>query len=244
MEPFFSLLLPCFNAAAHIERALQSIAEQSEKDFELLIIDGGSTDETPHIVARYIDHVRWFRSESDGGIYDALNKGLAEARGEYIYILGADDQLASPNVLREARQGIEQAQKPDIAYGAVAQTDARNARVLPWHQSVFNHQLYWRNCLHTQSCFYKRSVITQLGFDTHYRVLADYHLHLRLFKRKVSHAAILVHVANCSAQGLSKQFKSELYLEEWRIKRRELSLLMAIFQWPWVWMKYFYKKTG
>lgn len=244
MAPFFTLLLPCFNAAAHIEGALQSIVAQSEIDYELIVLDGGSSDATSQIIEKYLDHIRWFRSEADAGIYDALNKGLAEARGEYIYILGADDRLASSNVLHKVRQCIEQAQWPDIAYGAVAQTDACNAHVLPWHQSSFGQKLYWRNTLHTQSCFYKRSVIAPLGFDVQYKVLADYHLHLRLLKLVSSHASMPVHVANCSAQGLSKQFGQDLYKEEWRIKRRELSLLMAMVQWPWVWMKYFYKKTG
>ena len=94
-----SVITVCFNSAATLEQTLKSVASQSHADVEHIVVDGASTDDTPAIIARNRDRLATVISEPDRGIYDAMNKGLANATGDVICFLNADDQYTSSNVL-------------------------------------------------------------------------------------------------------------------------------------------------
>jgi len=94
MYPKFSIIVPTFNAAASLDQALLSVRSQQYPAAEVILVDGGSTDDTLAIAARYEDIIGQLRSERDNGIYDAINKGVALATGDLIIVLGSDDQLA------------------------------------------------------------------------------------------------------------------------------------------------------
>ncbi|MCC8194941.1 MAG: glycosyltransferase, partial [Deltaproteobacteria bacterium] len=98
--PFFTIVTATYNAAEVLSGLLDSLTAQTCQSFEVLIQDGGSSDATVEIIAGYKDrlNVRW-ASEKDSGIYDAWNKALPAARGEWILFLGADDRLDAPDVL-------------------------------------------------------------------------------------------------------------------------------------------------
>jgi len=80
----FSIITVCFNEAAHIRETCESVVEQSCKDFEWIVVDGGSTDGTLKIVEEYRERITVLISESDNGIYHAMNKGIQRANGEYL----------------------------------------------------------------------------------------------------------------------------------------------------------------
>ena len=88
-----SVVTVCYNAADTIEKTMLSVLNQTYHDIEYIIIDGGSTDGTVEIIRKYADRIAYWVSEPDKGIYDAMNKGIKVATGEYIYFLGADDLL-------------------------------------------------------------------------------------------------------------------------------------------------------
>jgi len=99
--PRLSIIIATWNAARTFERCLRSIIGQDFTDWELLIADGGSTDSTVDLIRRHEAHIAWWRSEKDEGIYDAWNKALDYARGEYIAFLGADDAWHTPSILKQ-----------------------------------------------------------------------------------------------------------------------------------------------
>ena len=89
--PLFSIITVCYNETGNIKKTLDSIIEQSFRDFELIVVDGGSTDGTKEIVQEYEQNIAWWCSERDNGIYNAMNKGVSHATGEYVIFMNAGD---------------------------------------------------------------------------------------------------------------------------------------------------------
>ncbi|MBL7985738.1 MAG: glycosyltransferase, partial [Flavobacteriales bacterium] len=89
--PLVSIVTVVYNGAATLERTIQSVLAQSHPRIEYIIMDGGSTDGTLDILRRYDDRIAYWRSAKDKGIYDAMNKGIAECTGEWIGMINAED---------------------------------------------------------------------------------------------------------------------------------------------------------
>ena len=100
--PLFSVVIPSLNHGVYLERALSSVLCQASEDTEVVVVDGGSTDESVSIIRRYEERLAWWCSEKDNGQSAALNKGFAIARGKYLFWLNADDLLL-PGTLDRAR---------------------------------------------------------------------------------------------------------------------------------------------
>lgn len=119
IPPFFSIIVPSFNTSETIRGLLNSILEQSFKHFEIVIIDGVSSDQTIEIIHSYNDpRIRVF-SEKDNGIYDAMNKGIACAEGTWLYFMGADDIIYDSTILAQIKENIDNKSIKDIIYGDV-----------------------------------------------------------------------------------------------------------------------------
>jgi glycosyltransferase involved in cell wall biosynthesis len=113
--PKISLITVTFNATRVLESTIQSIVKQSFANYEYIIIDGGSTDGTLDIIRKYESHIRYWVSEPDQGLYDAMNKGLQAARGEYVWFMNAGDEIYDKDTL--ASVFAAQAPEADIYYG-------------------------------------------------------------------------------------------------------------------------------
>src|SRR5581483_3718628 len=110
--PLITVIVPAFNARATLGRCLDSVLAQSLAAVEVLVIDGGSTDGSVPLLQEYGARLSYWVSEPDRGIYHALNKGLARARGDWIYILGADDWLWDADVFNRATLHLARAHPP------------------------------------------------------------------------------------------------------------------------------------
>jgi len=116
---FLSIITINRNNADGLEKTLQSVIAQAYKGFEYIIIDGASTDNSVEVIKKYetkFAHLKWV-SELDSGIYNAMNKGIRMASGEYIQILNSADCLAAPDVTERMLAALEKAGKPSILYG-------------------------------------------------------------------------------------------------------------------------------
>jgi putative colanic acid biosynthesis glycosyltransferase len=239
--PRFSIIIPCFNAGATLGKTLKSVAEQRFSDWELIVVDGGSTDGSAEIVDSYKSRISHYICEKDRGVYDAINKGLEHATGEWIYVLGADDQLADDKVLEKiAALPIK---GETLIIGDVEYLNRTSEKVKPIHHSSFGAQLRWRNTVHHQGCFYHRSVFDEFRYDIACRVLGDYDLNIRLWKQGATALSANLLVARCEAQGLSKAFNRRLYSEELRIKQRYFSPAAVLVQYLWLTIKYLWKNS-
>ena len=108
------------NNFSGLERTMQSVLSQTNKEFEYVVVDGASTDDSVAVIQRYAvsfgKRIKWV-SEPDKGIYDAMNKGILKATGEYVQILNSGDCLASPDVTERMLLKLKEAGNPSILYG-------------------------------------------------------------------------------------------------------------------------------
>lgn len=119
-KPVFSIITVVFNGAAVLERTLQSVSSQTYSRLEYIVIDGGSTDGTLELLDQYREHIDVLISEPDRGLYDAMNKGLDHASGDFVWFLNAGDEFAASDTvakLAEAWQG------EDVLYGETVMLD-------------------------------------------------------------------------------------------------------------------------
>lgn len=172
MSKLLSIIIVTYNAEKFIRNAIESILANNSNDYELIIIDGASTDSTISILNEYKLHITHLISEKDNGIYDAMNKGIGFATGDYIYFLGADDIWCGDiNLLKKTL--IDNSK---IYYG--------NVKLYPTNKiydGKFNlFKFMNRNICH-QSIFYPRSVFENLNFKVEYKLMADFILNIELW---------------------------------------------------------------
>lgn len=179
-KPRLSIVIATWNASTTLQRCVRSIVDQRFVDWELLISDGNSTDGTVELIRQYEDHIAWWQSKPDNGIYDAWNQALANAKGEYVCFLGADDAWSDPCALERlfdamhgqiydlvTSRGLIFAPQSDetIEFGGKWSYQRIGRRVVVCHPGL----------LHRQSLFRNYGL-----FDTRYRIAGDLEFLLRL----------------------------------------------------------------
>ncbi|MDB5280356.1 MAG: glycosyl transferase family 2 [Ferruginibacter sp.] len=174
--PKISIVIPTYNAGQTIFDCLNSLAQQQYTNVEIIIVDGLSTDNTINIVQSFLSimDVR-FVSGKDNGIYDAMNKGIQIAKGEWIYFMGSDDRLINEEVLSEVAGYLKS--DNDIVYGDVVLLPGGDKESDEWGYLRLLHM-----CINHQRVFYKALLFKKLGsFNTDYLIAADYDLNIRFF---------------------------------------------------------------
>lgn len=183
-QPTISVITVCYNSAATIAQALQSVADQDWPHTEHIVIDGASTDGTMEVVERFRSHLSVVVSEPDKGIYDAMNKGLARAKGDIICFLNADDQYATRTVLRDVAHFMHQhrldAMVADVGF---FQASDPTRMVRRYRSDRFSPQrLAWGWMPAHPGLFLSRTVVERVGqFKTDYRIAGDYEYVVRAF---------------------------------------------------------------
>ncbi len=216
-----SVVIACFNAGKDLKKAILSVLQQSHRSIELIIQDGGSTDSTTISILEEFKNECSVFVEKDNGIFDAFQRGIEKSNSEWIYLMGADDQLASEDVI-ERLMKYDFLSTYDLMMGRVENVDSISQWIPTHFISEMNARIYWRNTIHQQGCLYRRSLLDKTPLNTHYKILGDYHLHLQLYLQGKKALSTPLTFAVCQADGLSKKFTWDLYREEIKIK---LSLL-------------------
>jgi len=180
--PLFSIIIPTYNSSETIGRCIDSIRIQSFSDYEIIIIDNESEDKTINILQSYGDIRINIHIGKDKGIYDAMNKGITQASGEWLYFLGSDDYLYENNILKQVSEKILNA-KEKIMYGNVQiEGDSGWSNNGEIYDGPFNlEKLLKRNICH-QAIFYNHSVFIDMGnYNTAYKICADYDFNLKCY---------------------------------------------------------------
>ena len=197
MEPLISIITVTYNAEQTIERTLQSIESQTYPAIEHILIDGCSTDHTMSHIQRYVErndaprrHVIRVVREPDNGLYDAMNKGLQQATGEYLVFLNAGDRLHANNTIEElvAKSGFRPKQaNPAVLYGETDLVDnegrfIRHRRLkAPKKLSSKSFQSGMLVC--HQSFYVRTDLARQTPYELSYRYSADYDWCIRIMRR-------------------------------------------------------------
>ena len=205
----FSIIIPTFNAEKRLPDAINSILEQTFSDFEILIIDGKSTDGTIHIIKDYAEKDKRVRfvSEKDNGIYDAMNKGITLASGEWLFFLGSDDKLFDHDVLQQVKKALTRSEC-DVIYGNVFSEHFNGL-----YDGEFTcEKLYRRNICH-QSIFLNKAVFAQVGqFNTSYKSHADWDHNIKwFFHPDIKKVFVDITIAYYSAGGYSSVNRDYLF---------------------------------
>ncbi|MGE0644217.1 MAG: glycosyltransferase family 2 protein [Nitrospira sp.] len=185
-QPIISVIVATRNVAVTLDHCIQSVLGQTYLHKELIVIDGVSLDGTVDVLRRNSEHISYWISEPDRGIYHAWNKGLAKATGEWICFLGADDHLWDEHVLTRMAGALANL-PPDIrvVYGQIMLLNKSGERLYaigePWERLKL--QFLKSMCIPHPGLMHRRSLFEQHGgFDESFRIAGDYELLLRELK--------------------------------------------------------------
>ncbi|WP_006245918.1 glycosyltransferase family 2 protein [Mycolicibacterium tusciae] len=180
-EPLFSIIVPTFNAAATLHACLDSVRHQTYEDFQLVIVDGGSTDGTLDTADSFASDLGTrlvIHSGPDQGAYDAMNRGVSLSTGSWLLFLGADDTLYESDTLARVAAFIAEHQPSDLVYGDVLLRSTSSRHAGPFD---LDRLLFETNIGH-QSIFYHRKLFDGIGpYSLRYPVCADWDFNIRCF---------------------------------------------------------------
>lgn len=182
-NPLISIITITFNAARQIPATMESVGRQDFTDFEHIIIDGASSDETIPIARGMASPRLRVLSEPDNGLYDAMNKGLHMAKGRYVLFLNAGDAFHSPAILSLYAEAAKKS--PDIIYGDTVIVDSDRKLLGPRHLSVpdlLTFESFSKGMLICHQAFMVRKDLSP-DYDTSYRFSADYDWTVRCLLR-------------------------------------------------------------
>lgn len=190
----FSIAIATYNSEAMIEELLSSIYHQTYKNLEVVVVDGLSNDDTLGIVKKWLRPSDKIISEKDNGVYDAMNKALDLATGDFLIFMGSDDHFMSYRVLENVAHAIEVA-------GADMETLFYGGCYMDGYHRVFNKvQTKWawvRGTMCHQGIFYPKSVYKKYKYNLKYKINADYAYNIRLWGRfKFQHIDVIVSFFN------------------------------------------------
>ena len=216
-KPYFSIITVCYNSAKTIERTIKSVLSQSYHDWEYIIVDGESTDNTLEIVNAYASKENRIRviSEPDHGIYDAMNKGIGMAQGILIGMVNSDDYYE-----KDALQNIQEAYKGtdyEIVYGMQRNWSA-DGRIM---SIIFNHHDFMEQTMICHpTCFITRKLYTEIGmYSLQYKSSSDYDFMIRMHRdNRVVFTPVYKMISNFAYGGMSDSV--EAHLETFKIWRK------------------------
>lgn len=219
-----SIIMATYNSEKTIKQAIKSILEQTYNDYELIIVDGDSTDKTCDIINKFNSKKINFVSESDSGVYEAFNKGLKMATGNWIFFIGSDDVLYNVNSLEYIDAILDL--KYDLIYTKVKIGDRE-------FKPKFNSTILFKNMIHHQGAMYNRRLFDDFIYDERYKISADYELNLKLFINKNKVKYLNEFLSTCGEDGLSGVgnylgYKEEIEIRDKLIENYFLKLFLAI----------------
>jgi glycosyltransferase involved in cell wall biosynthesis len=178
--PKISIITVCYNSESTLKDTLESVASQNYDNIEYIVIDGGSKDGTLNLIREFRNRVDYLVSENDAGIYDAMNKGIRAATGDFVGILNSDDVFASTDAVARIASTIRSESVIDAVYGDLVYVDRSDLnKIVRLYSSKFFRKWKMRfGFMLPHPTFYaRRELFDQLGFyKTDYRVAADFEL--------------------------------------------------------------------
>ena len=231
--PVISIITVCYNAQNEIAATLKSVKEQTFKGYEYIIVDGASKDNTLKVIAESGVAPTLLISEKDKGIYDAMNKGLALAKGDYLMFLNAGDSLYSPNTLQQIADVAKN--NPDVIYGdtAIVDTDRnylRPRRLRPPKHLTRNS--FKNGMLVCHQAFLPKRELA-MPYDMQYRFSADFDWCVKILAKATTSVQIEGYIVNYLEEGATTRNHVKSLKERFRIMCKHYGLLTTIFKHIW-----------
>lgn len=216
--PKISVITTSFNAQNTIEQTILSVLKQSYNNFEYILIDAGSKDNTLPIIEKYKEKIHHISSRPDRGISDGFNRGIEVSSGELIWIINADDQLF-PEALEKVAQFYKAQNSPDIIYGNLIEVLNGNKRlVIPRSHTLLKEGMV----ISHPATIVKKEVYNSVGtYSINYKISMDHHFCLRAFLAKKRFVYMNEVLAVFSAEGVSNKSlknKVKVFTESFQIQ--------------------------
>lgn len=229
-SPLFSVITVTFNAAHLLEKTMESVLGQRFRDFEYILIDGASKDDTVQIIkkqeARHPDvEVKWV-SEPDKGLYDAMNKGLKMACGRFVWFMNAGDKVFDLDTFALLAEAYAAHPDAEVLYGQSLIID-ENDRPLGERHKIAPKVLTKKSLLNGlvvchQSILASRSIAPL--YDTRYRISADYDWTCKVLEKSRANVYVDQYISRFMTSGLSNTHRKKSWAERYRIMRRHFGL--------------------
>nr|WP_319397851.1 glycosyltransferase family 2 protein [uncultured Carboxylicivirga sp.] len=199
MNKKISIITVCYNESANIQRTIDSIVEQTWQNFEWIVIDGDSKDETVNILNKYKNRIDQFISEKDNGIYHAMNKGLSLASGDWLLFINGGDKIANNKVLENIAEDLNP--KYAVIYGNLLFND-EDLKVSP-NQNI--REILYKTCIVQCSMFFNKAYLDKRNFtfDEKYKIASDFDLFCKIAKQGGKFKHINKLVASFFLDGIS-----------------------------------------
>jgi len=242
--PKFTVITVTYNAAPVLEDTIQSVISQTYHHLEYLIIDGASKDGTLGVVKRYEGHITRVVSEPDGGLYDAMNKAIALATGDYLCFLNAGDSFHEDDTLQQTVHSLQGTELPDVIYGETALVDAKG-HFLRMRRLAAPEALTWKSfqqgmLVCHQAFFAKRTLVEP--YDLRYRFSADFDWCIRVMKKAhVLHNSHLT-IIDYLDEGMTTQNRRASLKERFHIMVHHYGLLTTVMHHTWFIFRLLLKK--
>jgi glycosyltransferase involved in cell wall biosynthesis len=224
--PKVSIIIVTFNAAATLQKCLDSIYRQTYPFLDIIVIDGASKDKTVEILKLNTEKISYWESEPDKGIYDAMNKALAHIKGEWVYFLGADDELFDDfsKLLYKLKD------KATVYYG---QALRKNKLIPEGEVTAYRHA---KDTICHQAIVYPVSVFKKYKYSSKYPITADHLLNMQVWADKKYHFEFVnLAIANFNYTGVSS------LNEDIKFKRDQAYLILK-YHGPLIWFRYVFRK--
>jgi glycosyltransferase involved in cell wall biosynthesis len=203
--PLLSIITINLDDAAGLVKTIQSVVNQTYSDFEYIVIDGGSTDGSVELLKRYSKNITHAISEKDSGIYNAMNKGIRLAKGEYCLFLNSGDYLFADDVLEKI---FDTDVAEDIVYGDMMIDYGNNKMVIGKQPEKITFEFMVEATLWHPVSFIKRNLLSKTGgFNEKYKIVSDYEFFIKtIILEGVStrHVPVIVSVFNTQGIGSSE----------------------------------------
>lgn len=214
------------NAKESIEHTILSVLQQTYKDIEYIVVDGESTDGTLELLRQYESRMTCLISQKDKGLYDAMNKALTIATGDFLIFLNAGDTLVTPYVIEGVASSIKSANA--VHYGNVVWLNPANKTATFFGGAFGKHRLCFKNICH-QAIFYPKCVYKKYKYDLEYRIFADYMYNITLKADNVSFVYLKTIISFFELGGLSDRGDEVLARNKGKIILTKFGLYYYIY---------------
>lgn len=228
--PVISIITVCYNAEREIEATLKSVKEQSFKNYEYIIVDGASKDNTLKVISQSGVEPTHLVSERDKGIYDAMNKGLALAQGEYLMFLNAGDSLYSTNTLQKIADAAKGS--PDVIYGDTAIVDAERNYLRPRKlrpPKTLTRNSFKNGMLVCHQAFLPKRELA-MPYDMAYRFSADFDWCVKILSASKKCTQIDGFIVNYLEEGATTRNHIKSLKERFRIMCKHYGFFITFFK--------------
>lgn len=210
--PLITIITVVYNGAQFLEDTIKSVINQSFKNFEYIVIDGGSTDGTLEIIQKYQSHIAKWISEPDKGIYDAMNKGIDLSTGSWLNFMNAGDSLYSSEVLENVFDN-EISQDIGIIYG---NTDIGH-KILKYKQNLNIQDMAQGMMLCHQSTFYR--LCDSIRYNLKYKICGDQDFTMQFFSKNRKSQYFDITISKYDLDGISSQSLNKILKEKFQINK-------------------------